>query len=268
MPRMAPTPVIIEPDWPAPGNVIALSTTRRGGHSEAPYDGFNLARHVGDLPEMVESNRDLLTGLLPAGTRICWLDQVHGRDVVKADAVDVRPVSADASWSDRPGVACAIMTADCLPVLLCDVDGKRVAAAHAGWRGLQAGVIEAAVAAIGVPPARVIAWLGPAIGPARFEVGPEVRDAFLQVAVPGERHTVAAAFSPSEQRPGHWHADLYALARQRLRAAGVPDVYGGGFCTYEDRDRFFSYRRDRTTGRMATLITLSAQLEKPRFAPI
>jgi YfiH family protein len=266
---MTPTPIYIEPDWPAPENVVALSTTRLGGYSEAPYNEFNLAQHVGDLPDAVASNRALLAARLPGSARLCWLDQVHGSDVVKANDMNAATiVSADASWSDRPGVVCAIMTADCLPVLLCAVDGSCVAAAHAGWRGLQAGVLEATVTATGADAGRLIAWLGPAIGPARFEVGPEVREAFLAVADTGERDAVAAAFSPSDGRAGHYRADLYALARQRLASAGVAAVYGGEYCTFEERTRFFSYRRDHTTGRMATVIALTAQLEKRRFDPI
>lgn len=247
----------IEPDWPAPANVIALSTTREGGHSRPPYDGLNLAHHVGDLPEAVAANRALLAARLPAGTRVCWLNQVHGVRVVAADEADLEaPPDADASWSERTGMACAVMTADCLPVLFCAADGSRVAAAHAGWRGLQAGVLEATVAAMESAPGRLMAWLGPAIGPARFEVGPEVRRGFLDAAGTAERAGIEACFQPAAARPGYFLADLYALARCRLRAAGVTAVHGGGFCTYDDERRFYSYRRDGTTGRMATLVAL------------
>ena len=257
------TPALIEPDWPAPPGVIALSTTRVGGHSAAPYRGFNLAHHVGDAPDAVTANRALLSSQLPEASRVCWLDQVHGVTVVKANGVDFgAPATADASWSDQPGVVCAVMTADCLPVLLCDAKGSRVAAAHAGWRGLQAGVLEAAVAAMGVPPGQLMAWLGPAIGATRFEVGPEVRDAFLAEVDPVEFAEVAGCFAPSVERERHFFADIYALARQRLKKAGVSALYGGGLCTFEDDQRFFSYRRDGITGRMASLIALRPELEK------
>jgi YfiH family protein len=243
--------------------VVALSTTRAGGFSSGPYRALNLAHHVGDQPSLVDANRALLSGFLPAGTRVCWLNQVHGVKVVKAGCVDATIVrSADASWTDQPGVACAVMTADCLPVLFCDVDGSCVAAAHAGWRGLQAGVLEATVAAMGIDPGRLMAWLGPAIGPARFEVGGEVREAFLAAAELAERAAVQSCFLPSAGHDGHFFADLYALARCRLRVAHVAGIYGGGYCTYDEDRRFFSYRRDRTTGRMATLIALGPELEK------
>jgi YfiH family protein len=252
------TPVeLIEPDWPVPDGVVALSTTRSGGHSRGPYAGFNLARHVGDRPEDVEANRQLLSGWLPPGTRISWLEQVHGARVVRAEDVDSALLpEADASYSDRPGVACAVLTADCLPVLFCAADGGCVGAAHAGWRGLRSGVLEATVAAMGVEPAHLITWLGPAIGPARFEVGPEVRDAFLTGAAGEEHAAVEACFLPAAGRDDHYLADLYALARCRLRAAGVVRIYGGGCCTYNDEKRFYSYRRDGITGRMATLVAL------------
>ncbi len=259
---MALQPAFIKPDWPAPANVLALSTTRAGGHSQPPYRGFNLALHVGDQPDAVEANRALLMSGLPGGTRVCWLDQVHGVQVVKADGAGLASQpSADASWSDQSGVACAVMTADCLPVLFCGADGSCVAAAHAGWRGLQAGILEATVAAMGVDPTQLLAWLGPAIGPARFEVGGEVREAFLETAGGAERAAVNACFSPAE-RGGHFLADLYALARCRLRALGLTGVYGGGRCTFEESQHFFSYRREHTTGRMATLVALGPELEK------
>tara|TARA_R110002124_G_scaffold58275_5_gene162471 strand:+ start:3332 stop:4084 length:753 start_codon:yes stop_codon:yes gene_type:complete len=244
----------IEPDWPAPDTVYALSTTRIGGHSAAPYESFNMGCHVGDEEDAVAANRALLVNALPGGSSISWLSQVHGTAVVEA-APCASPPPADAQWSRTPGAVCTVMTADCLPVLLCSVDGDVVAAAHAGWRGLLAGVLEATVAAMATPPGRLLAWLGPAIGPAAFEVGKEVRAAYLSSAAPSQAKTVAACFAPSD-RPGHYLADLYTLARLRLDDMGLSGVFGGDLCTYSDPGRFFSYRRDGQTGRMASLILL------------
>lgn len=248
-------PLFIAPQWPAPVSVLALCTTRRGGCSAAPYESFNLAHHVGDSASAVAGNRDILASALPAGVTLSWLTQVHGTAVVEAGQGGHYPV-ADAQWSRRPGAACAVLTADCLPVLLCSASGDVVAAAHAGWRGLLAGVLEATVAAMNTSPDQVLAWLGPAIGPAAFEVGPEVREEFLATAHPAVESAVAACFTPSPGHPGHCFADLYALARVRLRALGVTRVFGGGLCTYSDPERFYSYRRDGQTGRMASLILL------------
>ena len=237
---------LLIPDWPAPAGVRACVTTRRGGVSAAPFDALNLGDHVGDDPLAVAENRRRLQALL--GCRAAWLDQVHGVAVVEADPN--RVLEADASWSATPGVACTVMTADCLPVLFCDRAGTRVAAAHAGWRGLVAGVLEASVAALGCPADQVLAWLGPAIGPQAFEVGAEVREAFL-----AQHPEAAAAFVPSVN-PGRFMADLYQLARIRLAAAGVSAVYGGGLCTFSDATRFYSYRRAPRTGRLASLVWL------------
>lgn len=238
----------IRPQWPAPAAVRAASTTRLGGASRGPYAGFNLAAHVGDEPGAVAANRGLLMRELELPAEPSWLQQVHGPSVVPA-RVSGAPMEADASFRMGPGAVCAVLTADCLPVLLCDRDGTRVAAAHAGWRGLAAGVLEAAVDALQVPGARLLAWLGPAIGPENFEVGDEVRARFV-----AHDPAAATAFRPSPA--GRWLADLYTLARQRLAERGVTEVYGGGLCTFSDRRRFYSYRRDGTTGRMATLIWL------------
>jgi len=243
----------IEPDWPAPAGVLALATTRAGGSSRPPRAGLNLGDHVGDDPAAVAANRALLSRALPVGTRIQWLSQVHGVAVVEAGTRGDAPV-ADASWTSRAGVACAVLTADCLPVLFCSRTGDRVAAAHAGWRGLLQGVLERTVAALAADPAELLAWLGPAIGPAAFEVGREVREAFLVASDAGARAAVAGCFSPSESRPGHWLADLYELARLRLRGAGVGSVHGGEYCTCSDPERFYSFRRDGETGRMASLV--------------
>ena len=201
------------------------------------------------------ANRDLLASALPGGVEFSWLTQVHGTGVIEAGQGGPYP-AADAQWSRSPGAVCAVLTADCLPVLLCSASGDVVAAAHAGWRGLLAGVLEATVGAMNTNPNEVLAWLGPAIGPAAFEVGPEVREAFLASATPAEVAATAACFVPNPGRPGHCFADLYALARIRLSALGVTRIFGGGLCTYSDCERFYSYRRDGQTGRMASLILL------------
>jgi len=252
---LPPIARFIEPNWPAPANIRALSTTRQGGSSAAPFASFNLAHHVGDSPAAVASNRDILSKALPAGSDIQWLSQVHGVQVVEAGSYRGYP-EADAVWSKDPSKACAVLTADCLPVLFCAISGDRVAAAHAGWRGLVDGVLEATVAALNTDPQQLMVWLGPAIGPQAFEVGPEVRDRFLAAAPAGDQALVAACFQPSDAKPGHYFADLYALARVRLGALGITAVCGGGFCTYTDSTRFYSYRRDGQTGRMANLILL------------
>lgn len=238
----------IVPDWPAPARVRALSTTRAGGVSVAPYDSLNLGTHVGDDPANVAANRAQVRRIVPSEP--AWLNQVHGTVVVDAASVAGVP-DADASVSRTPGAVCVVMTADCLPVLLCDRAGTVVGAAHAGWRGLHGGVIEATVTAMQVAPADVIAWLGPAIGPTAFEVGDEVRAAFVAVDAIAD-----AAFKPAGQ-PGKWLADIYLLARQRLAALGVTAVYGGDCCTVSESRRFFSYRRDGVTGRMASLVWLA-----------
>ena len=237
---------LIAPDWPAPPNVRAISTTRGGGYGSGSYDSFNLAAHVGDDPVAVAANRQSLRNRLPVAP--LWLKQVHGVRCVDVDAAS-HGAAADASFSTKFVQACAVLTADCLPVLLCDEAGTVVAAAHAGWRGLAAGVIQTTVAAMQSPGARLMAWLGPAIGPMAFEVGDEVRAVFMQAD-----RGAANAFVP--HGAGKWLCDLYALARRRLAAAGVDRVFGGGYCTYTERERFFSYRRDGVTGRMATLVWL------------
>lgn len=235
---------LILPDWPAPANVRALQTTRLGGVSAAPYASLNLGSHVGDAPLAVARNRQLLNTLLPSEP--VWLEQVHGAVVADADRAGCRNV-ADASIARR-GV-CVVMTADCLPVLLCDKAGTVVGAAHAGWKGLAAGVIEATVSAMCVAPENLLAWLGPAISQTAFEVGAEVREEFV-VAAP----QAASAFIPNES--GKYLADIYALARLRLRALGITEIYGGDRCTYGEAERFFSYRRDGVTGRQGTFIWL------------
>ncbi|MCP1452476.1 MULTISPECIES: peptidoglycan editing factor PgeF [Pseudomonas] len=233
----------LTPDWPAPARVKACVTTRAGGVSLAPFDSLNLGDHVGDDPAAVAENRRRLTdqfAITPA-----WLQQVHGIAVVEADPAQV--ATADASWTDTPGIACTAMTADCLPVLFCNRAGTRVAAAHAGWRGLANGVLEATLDSLAVPADEILAWLGPAIGPQAFEVGPEVREVFI-----AQLPQAAQAFVASPNA-GKFLADIYALARLRLAARGVTAVYGGGLCTVTD-PRFFSYRRNPRTGRFASLI--------------
>ncbi len=234
------------PDWPAPANVQALQTTRNGGYSVAPYASLNLGSHVGDAPLTVARNRMLFSSLVPSEP--VWLNQVHGLKVADAGHAGCLP-EADASISTHPGAVCVVMTADCLPVLLCDDKGTVVGTAHAGWRGLCDGVIEATVSAMQVSASTLMAWLGPAIGPAAFEVGDEVRAAFV-----AQQPHAAAAFVASNQ--GKWLANIYLLARLRLQALGVTRIYGGDLCTFSDPQRFYSYRRDGVTGRMGTFIWL------------
>jgi polyphenol oxidase len=237
----------IVPDWPIPPHVRALITTRAGGVSSAPYDTFNLGFATQDKPSAVTENRGRLRALLPGEPR--WLKQVHGARVVSAESVEGRP-EADASVAREPGTVCAILVADCLPVLFSDRAGDIVAAAHAGWRGLAAGVLDNTVAAIseaGTAPEDILAYIGPGIGPAAFEVGDEVRAAYVE-------HDAGAGAAFTPHAPGKWLADLPRLARRALARCGVSEVYGGALCTYSDPARFYSYRRDRTTGRMAALI--------------
>jgi polyphenol oxidase len=243
----------IAPDWPAPPQVRALVTTRGGGVSRGSHASLNLGGHVGDLPAAVERNRGVLARHLPSEP--LWLQQVHGTTVVRADEASPG-VEADAAFTRRAGVVCAVMTADCLPVLLCDRGGSVVAAAHAGWRGLVAGVLERTVEAMDVEPADLMAWLGPAIGPKAFEVGDEVRVAFCA------HDPIAADAFVAGVRPGKWMADIDSLARQRLRAAGVGRIDGGGVCTVADPERFYSYRRDGVTGRFASLVWIDPVVER------
>lgn len=238
---------LITPDWPAPKPVRAVTSTRIGGVSLPPFDSLNLGDHVGDNVNVVaENRRRLRDGLsLPADPK--WLSQVHGTSC--CDAAIIRGgVEADAQFTDQSGVVCAVLTADCLPLLLCDRDGQHVAAVHAGWRGLLDGVIENSVKAMGG--SELIAWMGPAIGPEAFEVGDEVRAAFVSRDAAAQKAFVSLD-------DGKWLADLYQLARQRLNACGVTSVSGGEYCTFSDRRRFYSYRRDGQTGRMASLIWLA-----------
>ncbi len=245
---------VIVPDWPAPPAVRAAFTLRMGGVSAAPFDSLNVGAHVGDAGAAVTENRRRVRAQLRLPAEPLWLEQVHGIEVADLDAAcggaSAPHLTADAAIARRAGSVCAIQVADCMPVLFAARDGCAVAAAHAGWRGLAAGVLEATLARLAVAPAGLIAWLGPAIGPAHFEVGGEVRAAFLA-------HDAASAAAFTANTRGRWQCDLNALARRRLSAAGVTAVFGGGWCTYSDPLRFFSYRRAGRCGRMAALIWLA-----------
>ena len=242
---------VLTPDWPAPSRVRSVFTLRTGGVSVAPYDSLNLGASIGDSPEAVAENRRRVREKFRLPAEPVWLEQVHGAEVVGLGAAAATralvPRVADASVAQGTGYVCAIRVADCMPVLFAARDGSAVAAAHAGWRGLAGGVVEATVRRLGVPASQLIAWMGPAIGPAHFEVGEEVRAAFTATDV-----DAASAFVPNAR--GRWQCDLYALARRRLTGIGISDTYGGGWCTFAEADRFFSYRRSGQCGRMAALI--------------
>jgi len=252
---------LIKPDWPAAKNIHAFCSTRipladiaQNASTEPPslqfqgaYDSFNLALHVEDDAQTVNANRQHLARQLKLPGEPLWLNQVHGHRVVNATQFSNTLPDADASFSDQPNQICTVMTADCLPVLMCNLKGSKVAAAHAGWRGLADGVIENTVASLGESPHRLLVWLGPAIGPQAFEVGEEVRDVFVK-----QQPAAVAAFQ--QNRSGHFLADIYKLARLRLKAMGVEAVYGGDYCTFTDAQHFYSYRRDGKTGRQASLI--------------
>lgn len=244
---------IVQPDWPAPKEVKALVTTRKGGVSKPPYVSWNMGDHVQDEVDSVVQNRKLLNQFLPQGSHICWLQQVHGVDLVEASPANLQ-VQADASYAQIAKQVCAVMTADCLPVLFCDLDGTQVASAHAGWRGLVNGVLLKTLAKFDRAD-NVIAWMGPAISQAHFEVGQEVKEAFAEYP---------QAIMPSE-RDGHFLIDLYEVARQQLLNAGINAVYGGQYCSYEQEDLWFSYRRathqqvdQSATGRMVSCIWLES----------
>ncbi|MFY9996886.1 MAG: purine nucleoside phosphorylase YfiH [Leclercia sp.] len=239
---------LIVPEWAMPKGVAACSSTRIGGVSEGAWESLNLGAHCGDNLDHVEENRQRMfaAGQLPS--KPVWLEQVHGCDVLKLTGEPYASKRADASYSNTPGTVCAVMTADCLPVLFCNTAGTEVAAAHAGWRGLCAGVLEETVACFADSADNIVAWLGPAIGPQAFEVGPEVRAAFMEKDPQAER-----AFHPAGDK---FMADIYLLARQRLMNMGVNQIYGGDRCTFTETGDFFSYRRDKTTGRMASFIWL------------
>lgn len=242
----------LTPDWPAPANVHAVVTTRRmRGHSQPPYDDCNLGSRCGDDAEVVAGNRAGLIDQLGLPSNPAWLHQVHGNRVVRLDDIDGNRVEpeADAATTNVPGLVLGILTADCLPILLCSMDGDEVSGAHAGWRGLAGGVLEQTLASMRSRPARIMAWIGPAIGRVSYEVGEEVHAAFVSTDA-----AAISAFSPT--RPGHWLCDLPALARLRMRAAGLSSISGGGFDTRTD-PHFYSHRRDTRSGRFASLIWLS-----------
>ncbi len=246
---MADAGNLIIPDWPAPPRVRACSTVRTGGVSRGAYASLNLGDHVGDHPDSVAHNRQCLAraASLPAGPR--WLNQVHGNTLVDGASVS-SPVPADAATTDQSGIVCAVLTADCLPVLLCDRGGKRVAAVHCGWRGLAANLLERVLAAwreAGTEPDDMLAWLGPAIGADAYEVGDEVRGSFRAASD-------QAAFAKNPN--GRWQLDLYRLARGRLQTSGLTQIFGGQHCTHSEPERFYSYRRDGACGRQASLIWL------------
>jgi len=240
---------LIFPDWPAPETIKALSTKRRGGFSLPPYDDFNLGTHVGDEPNTVIKNRGYLVDIaqLPESPR--WLNQIHGTRVINSNDWQLN-MDADAIISQQNNHICTIMTADCLPLLLCNKQGDTVAAIHAGWRGLAAGIIEKTIAEFRCAPQDILVWLGPAIGPTQFEVGPDVYQTFT-------RHSAKAIQAFQQTDATHYLADIYLLARQRLIALGVSAIFGGDLCTASDKQHFFSYRRDNVTGRMASMIWIS-----------
>lgn len=236
--------VCLTPDWPAPANVHAAVTLRSGGVSLPPFDSLNPALHVGDDPNAVEKNRRLITDSLQLPSEPFWLQQIHSNRAIEANS-NVSDRQADAGFTGLPRTVCAVMTADCLPVLVCDRQGHYVAAIHAGWRGLVSGIIENTLAAL--PNREWLVWLGPAIGPENFEIGDEVRDAFLR-----KSPDFSAGFRRGQ--PGKWLADIYTLAKVQFSQLQIQNIYGGGFCTVKDAQRFYSYRRDKQTGRMAALI--------------
>jgi YfiH family protein len=244
---------LIKPSWPAPENIFAYSTTRNTGNSQSPYASFNLAEHVGDIPEHVAHNRHLLMQAAELPAKPIWLQQVHGTDVINInDYFSEVPPVADGAIATKPHRVCVVMTADCLPILLCNKMGTKVAAVHAGWRGLANGIIERTIAQLTEDPSELLAWLGPAIGPDCFEVSAEVLQPFIN-----HDPQAAQAFRRKPDTLEKWLGSLYILSKQRLYAKGITEVYGGEYCTFLDENNFYSYRRDQgVTGRMATLIWL------------
>ncbi len=271
---------VVQPSWNVSPRVRALVTTRNGGVSDAPFGrwrngvelpgGLNLGMKSGDDPAAVAANRQRLLKLAGV-SEAAWLEQIHGAGIVRAEEVLAQarangtPTRADASVTDRPGMVCVVMVADCMPVLLCDEAGRAVGVAHAGWRGLAAGIVEQTAQRVAelaaVPASALHAYLGPSIGPEAFEVGPDVRDAFMNGVGGAQGDATASAFVEHPHNPGKYLADLPALARLRLQALGVTRIVGGDLCTVTLRDRFYSYRRDRVTGRMAALIWLDDQAQ-------
>ncbi len=252
---MASPASCLRPDWPVPENVRALFKLRTGGVSTGPFASLNVGAHVQDDPAAVVENRRRIAAAFELPAEPAWLSQVHGSRVVRLGTAATAGAAADGVVSSDAGRVCVIQVAECLPVLFAARDGSVVGAAHAGWRGLLAGVLENTVTALGVPPARLLAWIGPGIGRAHFEVGAEVREALVGAAAPGTAPEVASAFVANAR--GRWQCDLVALARQRLSALGLTQILGGDWCTYADPDRYFSHRRDGRSGRMVALIWLA-----------
>lgn len=242
----------IRADWPAPTHIIAGCSTRLGGFSQPPFDSLNLATHVGDNALLVDKNRQQLFEFLNMPPQILWLQQVHGTEVCSADDNSTDSACADAIISQQAQRVCLVLTADCLPLLVCNTSGSCVAAIHAGWRGLLNGIIEKTIKKCHCDPASLLVWMGPAISAQVYEVGDEIRTAFIQQNAIAEQ-----AFTVS--RPQHWLMDLILLASQRLHHIGVTAIYGGEFCSYREHNKFFSYRRDGTTGRMASLIWINPE---------
>lgn len=239
---------IIQPNWPAPANVHAFTTTRKGGVSKPPYTHLNLATHVNDNEADVATNRALLYKQFSLPCEPVWLNQVHGIKVIRAGFY-LTPPTADASYTTQQNCVCAVLTADCLPLLICNQQGTQVAAIHAGWRGLAAGIIEQTLASFAQAKDELLVWLGPAISQQAFEVGNEVHEQFLAIDTQAEQAFILSA------RPHHWLADIYQLAKQRLQSIGIKAIYGGEYCTYQQPELFYSYRRDGAlSGRMASLI--------------
>ncbi len=240
---------LITPDWPAPANIKAFTTTRAGGYSQAPFDSFNLAKGIGEDEAIVARNRLLLKEQLQLPSEPRWLQQVHGIQAIQADLHSMN-TPADASFTRKINTVCVVTTADCLPLLVCDRAGTCVAAIHAGWKGLSAGVIEATLKALAVSSDQLLVWLSPAIGPQVFEVGDEVYQQFVA-------HDAQASLAFKRKQNNRWLADIYLLAQQRLNTYGVTQISGGDFCTYSNPEQFYSYRRNNITGRMASLIWLT-----------
>ncbi len=240
---------ILIPDWPAPKQIKTFNTTRLDGFSSAPYASFNLGNHVGDKPENVLKNRNHLKKILNLPAEPIWLNQTHSTDIYKIDN-EILPNHADGSYTCSKNKVCAVLTADCLPILLCDLSGKQIAAVHAGWRGLAAGVIESALNCFNHNSEKIIAWIGPAISHKFYEVGADVRNKFIEI-----NPDFDIAFQA--YKPAKWLADMNLIARMRLESSGVSKIYGGNLCTYHDAEKFFSFRRDGQTGRMASLIWIS-----------
>ncbi len=240
---------ILIPDWPAPKHIKAFSTTRLNGFSQSPYDSFNLAYSVGDDIENVSLNREHLKKILNLPSDPLWLSQIHSTVIYKVDQ-ETMPKNADGSFTTNQNKVCVVMTADCLPILLCDVSGTQIAAVHAGWRGLADGVVESALNCFNHSQEKIIAWIGPAIGPKYYEVGDDVRNKFLEI-----NSDFNKAFQTHNQ--AKWLADMNLLARMRLQKAGVSAIFSENLCTFSDAERFYSYRRDGITGRMASLIWIA-----------